>query len=460
MSEQQTIHSGAEGSTGSGATDAGAFSTGSGHPEYLAQGGDWEDVVADTAERGDETVVINFGPSHPSTHGVMRLIMELDGETVTSVRPGIGFLHTGIEKNMEYRTWTQGVTFMTRCNYVGNFFNEAVYCLAVEKLLGITDEIPERASILRVMIMEINRISNHLTGVGAGSLELNATSVQEVCLREREICLEFNQAVTGLRMNNAWIRPGGTATDLPENGLDLLRDLIKRMEDNLPEIDQFLTANPIFKSRTQGIGYLDLSGCMALGCTGPVLRSAGLPWDTRKKQPYCGYETYDFDIPTADTCDAYGRYVVRLHEMFESIKILKQCLKRLKETQGQPHMVADKKIAWPAELAIGPDGQGNSNEHIKHIMGESMEALIHHFKIVTEGFAVPAGQVYQTVEAGAGELGCHLVSDGGVRPYRSHLRDPGFIHVQAVPAMSEGAMLPDMVAVLASLDPVLGGVDR
>ncbi|AFV90410.1 MAG: NADH-quinone oxidoreductase subunit D [Acidipropionibacterium acidipropionici] len=434
--------------------------TGTGRHEYLAQGGDWDEIVSENAERGDETIVINFGPSHPSTHGVMRLIMELDGETVTKVRPGIGFLHTGIEKNMEYRTWTQGVTFMTRCNYVANFFNEAVYCLAVEKLLGITDQIPERASILRVMIMEINRISSHLVAIGTGGLELGATSVAEVGLREREICLEFNQAVTGLRMNNAWIRPGGTATDLPENGLDMLRDLIKRMEDNIPEIDQFFTANPIFRSRTRGVGYMDLSGCMAMGATGPVLRSTGLPWDLRRKQPYCGYETYDFDVQTADTCDAYGRYKVRLGELFESVKILKQCLERLKDTQGQPHMVADKKIAWPAELAIGPDGQGNSNEHIKHIMGESMEALIHHFKIVTEGFAVPAGQVYQTVEGAGGELGCHLVSDGGVRPYRSHLRDPGFIHVQSIPAMTEGAMLSDVVVVLASLDPVLGGVDR
>ncbi len=452
MSEQ-SMNTGSAGQAGRG---AGENSRG----EFLAQGGDWQEIVTESAERGDETVVINFGPSHPSTHGVMRLIMELDGETVTSVRPGIGFLHTGIEKNMEYRTWTQGVTFMTRCNYVANFFNEAVYCLAVEKLLGITDDIPERAQILRVMIMEVNRISNHFTGVGAGALELNATSVQEVCLREREICLEFNQAVTGLRMNNAWIRPGGTATDLPEDGLDRLRDLIKRMEDNIPEIDQFFTANPIFKSRTMGAGYLDLAGCMAMGATGPVLRSTGLPWDLRKKQPYSGYQDYDFEVCTADSCDAYGRYLVRLHEMFESIKILKQCLKRLKETQGQPHMVEDKRIAWPAELSIGPDGQGNSHEHIKHIMGESMEALIHHFKIVTEGFKVPAGQVYQAVEAGAGELGCHLVSDGGTRPYRSHLRDPGFIHIQSIPAMCEGALLPDVVAILASLDPVIGGVDR
>ncbi|MBR2581231.1 MAG: NADH dehydrogenase subunit D, partial [Cutibacterium sp.] len=217
--------------------------------EYLSQGGDWAQIVDEAAERGDETVVVNFGPSHPSTHGVMRLIIELDGESVSDLRVGIGFLHTGIEKNMEFRTWTQGVTFMTRCNYVANFFNELVYCLAVEKLLGITDDVPERARVLRVMITELNRISSHLIAVGTGGLELGASSVAEVGLREREIILEFNQAVTGLRMNNAWIRPGGVATDLPETGLDQLRDLIKRMEKYLPEIGQFCNENPIFKAR-------------------------------------------------------------------------------------------------------------------------------------------------------------------------------------------------------------------
>ena len=428
--------------------------------EYLSQGGDWAQIVDEAAERGDETVVVNFGPSHPSTHGVMRLIIELDGESVSDLRVGVGFLHTGIEKNMEFRTWTQGVTFMTRCNYVANFFNELVYCLAVEKLLGVTDDVPERARVLRVMITELNRISSHLIAVGTGGLELGASSVAEVGLREREIILEFNQAVTGLRMNNAWIRPGGVATDLPETGLDQLRDLIKRMEKYLPEIGQFCNENPIFKARTKGIGYADLSTCMALGVTGPALRATGLPWDLRKTQPYCGYETYDFDVATWDTCDCYGRFRIRLEEMDQSVRILKQCLKRLEDTQGERHMVEDPHIAWPAELALGPDGQGNSNEHIRHIMGESLEALIHHFKIVTEGFRVPAGQVYQAIEGAGGELGCHLVSDGGVRPYRSHLRDPGFINVQSLPAMCEGGMLSDVVPSLASLDPVMGGVDR
>ena len=253
--------------------------------EYLAQGGDWQQIVSEAAERGDETVVINFGPTHPSTHGVMRLVIELDGETVKDMRVGIGFLHTGIEKSVEYRTWTQGVAYATRANYVANFFNELVYCLAVEKLLGITDEVTERANALRVMITEVNRISSHLVAVGTGSMELGATSVTEVGLREREICLEFNQAVTGLRMNNAWIRPGGTATDLPDNGMDLLRDLIARMEDNLHELSEFTLQNPIFKSRMKGIARMELAQCMALGITGPTLRATGLPWDLRKTIP-------------------------------------------------------------------------------------------------------------------------------------------------------------------------------
>ncbi|MEL4359457.1 MULTISPECIES: NADH-quinone oxidoreductase subunit D [unclassified Luteococcus] len=425
---------------------------------YLTQGADWDEIVSEHAERGDETIVINFGPHHPSTHGVLRLILELDGETVVSLRPGIGFLHTGIEKNMEYRTWTQGVTYITRANYVASIFNEVVYCLGVEKLLGI--KAPERADILRVMAMEVNRIGSHLIAVGTGGLELGASSVAEVALREREITLEFLQAVTGLRMNNAYVRPGGVSVDLPDDGLDRLRALVARMEKYLPELGQFCNTNPVFRARTVDVGTMDLSACMALGVSGPALRAAGYPWDLRKTQPYCGYETYDFDVVTWDTPDCYGRFRIRLEEMNQSVRILKQCIEKLEATMGQPVMVEDPHIKWPAQLALGPDGQGNSNEHIKHIMGESMEALIHHFKIVTEGFKVPAGQVYVAIENPCGELGMHLVSDGGTRPFRAHLRDPGFNHMQALPALTEGGMLSDVVPAIASIDPVMGGVDR
>jgi NADH-quinone oxidoreductase subunit D len=427
---------------------------------YLSNGGDWEQIVTEQRGRSDEVIVVNMGPVHPSTHGVMRLVIELDGETVLSLRPSIGYLHTGIEKTFEYRSWVQGSPIATRANYVANIFNEAAYCLAVDKALGITDAIPARANTLRVMMMEVNRIASHLIAVGSGGLELGATSVTMVSLRERDRCLDFMEAVSGLRMNNAYIRPGGVAVDLPENGLDLLGELITQLRRNLPELAQFMLDNPIFKLRTQGVAYLSLPACMALGVSGPPLRSAGYPWDLRKTQPYCGYEEYEFNVCTADSCDAYGRVVIRLNEMDESVRILEQCLTRLKDSQGERHMIDDAHIGAVSDLVVGPDGQGNSFAHVKEIMSTSMESLVHHFKIASQGFHVPAGQVYQAVEAPAGELGVHLVSDGGTRPYRVHLRDPGFNHVQALPIMCEGGMLSDVVMAVASIDPVMGGVDR
>ena len=412
------------------------------------------------AERADETLVINMGPQHPSTHGVLRLVLECDGETVTSIRPGIGFLHTGIEKNMEYRTWAQGSTFVTRMDYVAPIFNEVAYCLAVERLLGIEDKIPERATVIRVLMMELNRIASHLVCIGTGGMEIGALTVMTVGFREREVILDFFEAVTGLRMNHAFVRPGGVANDLPETGLAQLHDVIDWLDGHLIEYAQFCNENPIFKGRMMGIGYQDLAACMALGVTGPVLRSTGYAWDLRKQQPYCGYETYDFDVPTWDTSDSYGRFRVRLQEMYESLKIVRQCADRLEKSVGQPVMYEDPKIGWPAKLAIGPDGQGNSHEHVKNIMGQSMEALIDHFKTVTEGFKVPQGQAYVPIESPKGELGCHVVSDGGPRPYRAHMRDPGFNHLQSVPIQCEGGMISDVVVAVGSLDPVMGGVDR
>ena len=427
---------------------------------YLAQGGDWSDIASEQAERGDETIVVNMGPQHPSTHGVLRLLLEMDGETVTSIRPGIGFLHTGIEKNMEYKTWTQGVTYVTRMDYVAPLFNEAVYCLAVEKLLGITDDVPERASIIRVLVMELNRIASHLVAMGTGGMEIGALTVMTVAFREREMILDFLEGLSGLRMNHAYIRPGGVANDLPEDGLSHLRTVIDWLKKHLPEYAIFCNENPIFIGRLSGVGVMDLTAATMMGMSGPPLRATGYDFDLRKTQPYCGYETYDFETVTWDSNDAYGRFRIRLQECWESLKIVEQCYERLERTQGQPVMVADTKIAWPAQLSVGADGQGNSNEHIKHIMGESMEALIHHFKIVTEGFKVPVGQVYQAIESPKGELACHVVSDGGTRPYRVHFRDPGFNHLQSIPAMCEGGMMSDVVVAVASLDPVLGGVDR
>jgi len=421
-------------------------------------GQDWDEIVSAAREGlAGERIVVNMGPQHPSTHGVLRLILEIEGETVIEARCGIGYLHTGIEKNLEYRTWTQGVTFVTRMDYLSPFFNETAYCLGVERLLGITDDVPERASVIRVMLMELNRISSHLVALATGGMELGAMTVMFFGFRERELILQVFEAITGLRMNNAFIRPGGLAADLPEDGKSRVADLLKILPGRLTELEELMTENYIFKARTQGVGYLDLTGCMALGMTGAVLRSTGLPHDLRKTQPYCGYDTYDFDVVTDTGADCYGRYLIRIGEMRESLRIVEQCLQRL---EPGPVMIEDKKLAWPADLQLGPDGLGNSPEHIAKIMGTSMEGLIHHFKLVTEGIRVPAGQVYSAVESPRGELGVHMVSDGGTRPYRVHYRDPSFTNLQAVAAMCEGGMVADVIAAVASIDPVMGGVDR
>jgi NADH-quinone oxidoreductase subunit D len=429
---------------------------------YNVAGGDWDEVMADAVgdERSsDERMVVNMGPQHPSTHGVLRLVLTLDGETVTELRPVIGYLHTGIEKNMEFRTWTQGVTFCTRMDYLAPIFNETAYCLAVEKLLGITGEIPERATIMRVLLMEMNRISSHLTAIGTFGLELGATTVFIYGMREREKTLDLFELITGLRMNHAFVRPGGVSQDLPAGAIERLREYLRIMPGLLGEIRALLDHAPVYLARTKNIAHLDVSGCMALGVTGPILRAAGLPWDLRKSQPYCGYETYEFDVPTQQSADVYGRYRVRMDEMDQSLRIIEQCVDRLAGSAG-PVMIGDAKIGWPARLALGPDGLGNSPDHIAHIMSQSMEALIHHFKLVTEGFRVPAGQTYAAVESPRGELGCHAVSDGGTRPYRAHFRDPSFTNLQAISVMTEGGMIADVIAAVASIDPVLGGVDR
>jgi NADH-quinone oxidoreductase subunit D len=363
-------------------------------PETLIAlvGQDWDQIV-EAARKGEpgERIVVNMGPQHPSTHGVLRLILEIEGETVTDARCGIGYLHTGIEKNLEYRYWTQGVTFVTRMDYLAPFFNETAYCLGVEKLLGITDEIPERVSVIRVMMMELNRISSHLVALATGGMELGAMTPMFVGFNGREIVLSLFESITGLRMNSAYIRPGGVAQDLPPDAKTDISEALKKVK------------------------------------------------------------------VTDDGCDSYGRYIIRVKEMWESVKIVEQCLDKL---QPGPTMVEDRKIAWPADLTVGPDGLGNSPEHIAKIMSGSMESLIHHFKLVTEGIRVPAGQVYVAVESPRGELGVHMVSDGGTRPYRVHYRDPSFTNLQAVAAMCEGGMVADVISAVASIDPVMGGVDR
>ncbi|MCL2464659.1 MAG: NADH-quinone oxidoreductase subunit D [Micrococcales bacterium] len=430
-------------------------------PSFEASGGDWSDIAEEAARLGEERIVVNMGPQHPSTHGVLRLMLEIEGETVTEARAGIGYLHTGIEKNMEFRTWTQGVTYCTRMDYVAPLFQEAAYCLTVEKLLGITDDVPEKASVIRVLMMELNRIASHFICLGTAGNELGATTIMTLAFQGREHVLEVFEAVTGLRMNHAYIRPGGVAQDLPSGALDLVREALVGIKEYADDLGKLMLANPILKLRYQGVGYLDLTGCMALGTTGPILRATGLPYDVRKADPYCGYESYDFDVPTGSHSDVWDRMIVRFEELWQSVHLVEQCLDRLaKFGPGAPVMVADKKIAWPSQLAVGPDGQGNSLDHVSQIMGTSMEALIHHFKLVTEGFRVPAGQAWTQVEHPRGVLGVHLVSDGGTRPYRAHFRDPSFSNLQAISVMCEGGNLADVVAAVSSIDPVLGGVDR
>ncbi len=427
---------------------------------FSVTGGDWDSLVTEIGQAKEERVVVNMGPQHPSTHGVLRLVLELEGETVTEVRCGIGYLHTGIEKNIEYRNWTQGVTFVTRMDYLSPLFNEAAYCLGVEKLLGITNDVPERATVIRVLMMELNRISSHMVALGTGALELGALSPMIFCFREREKVLDIFELISGLRMNMAYIRPGGVQQDLPAGALAKIRATVKDLRHSFKDNENLLVGNSIWMKRTEGIGYLDLAGATTLGVTGPVLRSTGLPWDLRKMQPYCGYENYNFDVVTADTCDVYGRFLIRVNELEQSLRIIEQAVDKLEKLEGAPIMVADKKIAWPAQLALGGDGLGNSLNHIREIMGTSMESLIHHFKLVTEGFRVPAGQVYTAIESPRGELGAHVVSDGGTRPFRVHFREPSFNNLQSTSAMCEGSMVADIIGAVASIDPVMGGVDR
>jgi NADH-quinone oxidoreductase subunit D len=424
---------------------------------YTISGGDWDDIATDATEQHAERIVVNMGPQHPSTHGVLRLVLELEGETVTQARVVMGYLHTGIEKNCEYRTYTQAVTFLTRADYLSPFFTETAYSMAVEKLLGITDQVPPRAQVIRVLMMELNRISSHLVWLATGGMEIGALSAMLYGFREREQILDIFEMITGLRMNHEYVRPGGVIQDLPPGAVEKIREFLQIMPKKIDEYHNLLTGQPIWIKRLQGVGYLDLTGAVALGTTGPIMRAAGYPWDLRKTQPYLGYETYDFDVPTHPDGDCFARYLVRMDEMRESLKIIEQCLDRLRPG---PVMVEDKKVAWPAQLALGADGMGNSLDHIRHIMATSMEALIHHFKLVTEGFHVPPGQVYVPVESPRGELGVHLVSDGGTKPYRVHLREPSFVNLQAVAATCEGSLIADVIASVASLDPVMGGCDR
>jgi NADH-quinone oxidoreductase subunit D len=387
----------------------------------------------------DEPMVLNIGPHHPSTHGVLRLVARLDGERVLSVTPDIGYLHTGIEKTFESKTYVQGTTLAPRMSYLSPIHNNLAYCLAVEALLGVA--VPPRATVVRVLLAELDRLASHLVCLGIHALDLGASSVMLYAFRERESILDIMELTGGARMFPLYIRPGGLATDLPEGFEDAVSVLLRRMPGAIDEYEDLLTENPLWKRRTVGVAPIDARTALGWGVTGPILRATGVAWDLRKAIPYCGYETYSFDVPTRSEGDAYARYVVRIREMRESVKIAAQALDRL---PGGPYVTEDRKVAPPP----------------KHELGDSMEAVIHHFKLWTEGLRPPAGEAYVGVEAGRGELGMYVVSDGSGQPWRVHMRSPSFANLQALDDMVRGGLVADLVTAVASLDPVLGEVDR
>ena len=387
----------------------------------------------------DETMIINLGPQHPSTHGVLRVMVELDGETVLRTKPVIGYLHTGMEKTGEDLMYVQGGTNVTRMDYLSPFFNECVFSMAVEQLLGI--EIPERATWIRMLMLELNRISSHVLFLATNGLDMGATSMMIYGWRERELLLAFFERVTGLRMNHNYVRPGGVAADLPDGWRDDVADIIEVLPGRLDEFDSLFTNQPIWRQRSEGIGVITREQAVALAATGPILRSTGVPWDLRADMPYLAYDQVEFDVITGTVGDVFDRYAVRLNEIRESIRIVHQILERM---PNGDYRTQDSKVTPP------PRGR----------IDESMEALIHHFKLFTEGFKVPAGEVYVAIESPRGELGCYLVSDGGAKPYRLHIRGPSFANLQCLPVMMRGGLIADGIAVISSLDPVLGDVDR
>jgi len=387
----------------------------------------------------DETMIINMGPQHPSTHGVLRLMLELDGETVVRSKPVVGYLHTGMEKTQEDLMYIQGSTNVTRMDYLANFFNETVFSVAVETLLEV--EVPERATWIRMLLMELNRVSSHLLFMATNGMDLGAISMMLYGWRERELVLSFFERTTGLRMNYNYIRPGGVAADLPDGWREQVLAICEAILPRLDEYDTLLTGQPIFQERTQGVGVITPEAAIALGATGPVLRSTGVPWDLRRDMPYMHYDQLDFEIVVGRYGDAFDRYAIRLNEIRESIRLVRQIVDLVPPGD---YRVQDKKVTPPPRARID----------------ESMEALIHHFKLFTEGFKVPAGETYVAVESPRGELGGYLVADGSAKPYRFHMRDPSFVNLQTLPVMLRGGFVADAVAVISSVDPVMGGVDR
>jgi NADH-quinone oxidoreductase subunit D len=380
-----------------------------------------------------------MGPQHPSTHGVLRLMLELDGEEVVSCVPDIGYLHTGIEKNMESKRYEQSIVMTDRMDYLNPMGNNLVYCLAMERLIDL--DVPPRAQYLRVLLAELTRINSHLVWLGTHALDIGAMSVFLYCFREREKLLDIFEMVSGQRMMSTYFRPGGVWRDVPEEFEPAVRDFIDYFPPRLEDYEKLLTANPIWLDRTQGIGFLSAEDAIRLGCSGPVLRGSGVNWDIRKAIPYSGYENFEFDVPLGQHGDIYDRYLVRVEEMRQSLRIVQQALDNL---PGGLFRSNNRKYVPPPRAELG----------------QSMEAVIHHFKLWTEGFRPPKGEVYQRIESPRGELGCFLVSDGSTTPWRVHFRAPSFVHLSVLPHMAKGYLIADLVGIIGTIDIVLGDCDR
>jgi NADH-quinone oxidoreductase subunit D len=398
-----------------------------------------DDYLEEEEVPPDERMIVNMGPQHPSTHGVLRLQIELEGEIIRRCKPIIGYLHTGMEKTAETLTYLQGPTNVTRMDYLSPFHNELVFSLAVEKLLEI--EVPPRAQAIRVLMTELNRISSHLVALATNGMDIGALSMMLYGFRERELILDFFEKTTGLRMNHNYIRPGGVAADLPPGWRQDVRRILDTIPARLEEYDDLLENNPIWLERTKGVGVITAEECLAYGITGPTLRSTGVEWDLRKAFPYSGIEQYEFDVPVRHNGDVYDRYRIRVEEIRQSLRIVEQVAETMPKGD---YRTDDRKVSPPPRARID----------------ESMEALIHHFKLYTEGFRVPEGETYVAVESPRGELGCYLVSDGSGKPYRCHIRAPSFYNLQGLPIMMADSLVADTIATIAALDPVMGDVDR
>ena len=390
----------------------------------------------------EDILRINFGPNHPSTHGVLRLVVDLDGETVAGIYAVIGYLHTGFEKNMEAKTWWKNVTYAPRVDYLSFQANELVYVLAVEKLLGL--EVPRRATWTRMALTELNRIHSHLIWLGTSALELGAISLIWYTFDDRDLILDLSEMIGGTRMHTRYFQVGGLAEDVPPGFTAEARKFCDSFPSSVDEYEAILDGNAIWLERTKGVGLLSADDALALGQSGPILRASGVDWDLRKQMPYLFYDQVDFDVPVYENGDVYDRYKVHMDEMRESVRIVRQCLDKIDETDGEPWVADDRKVVLPP----------------RHELHTSMESLIHHFKIVTEGYVVPEGEVYVVIESPRGENACYVVSDGGARPWRIKFRAPSFAALQATATVAQGGLVADLIAVAASLDPVMGDADR